>query len=344
MDEQQSEDFESGIFGRAFAELKAPEAIGKLATRATPFKSNGKYVHAGRDSEGNPHLLVPLLGEAVQPIEQLSASTAVTIRTLQDEKGEQQVFLDLTCLSSEADPLFAAICFDVCSDLTGSTTVTSSIAKSYIVETIKKWRAILDALAHNSVGKNSVTGLLGELLALRAFATKFGKGAINGWVGQDRARHDFEFENIAFEIKTSTSLSSKSCTVHGANQLSAAPGTELLLIHFQIEMAQKGISAASLVTELQDLGITREQLFTKIPKETLNLDDLSSWSHKLKFKVAGCSKYRVDAAFPAIRVNDLSEDARMRVSELQYKIRLDGLPEIAGMDSGFTWAEVVNFD
>jgi hypothetical protein len=336
--------FQGGVFNLVFEELVREVPFGHLETRKTPFLSNGSNIYAGRDSEGFPHLLIPIEDGQERGDEKLSALTSTRVRTLQNENGEIKTFVDLSCQSSEADVLFAAMCFDLSAVLENQNVQGLDWLLGLMSQTIEKWRHILEAIAENSISQNAASGIIGEILALRALYETQGHVAWDAWVGQDRARHDFEFSQKALEVKTSTVLKSKECTIHGMAQLESAPNTSLYLVLFQIEWAPGCITVAELLTELEAKGLPKEAVLKKIAVPDTELLNPKSWINALSFKVVACTKYLVDENFPSITRSALNQSFISRISNVQYKIQLDGLAVIAPNSPSDNWMQVVVSD
>lgn len=336
--------FQGGVFNLVFEELVGEVPFGQLETRKTPFLSNGSHIYAGRDSEGFPHLLIPVEQGAERGDEKLSALTSTRVRTLQNENGEIKTFVDLSCQSSEADILFAAMCFDLSAVLEKQSVQSLDWLLGLMSQTIEKWRHILEAIAENSISQNAASGIIGEILALRALYEFHGQVAFDAWVGQDRARHDFEFSQKAFEVKTSTVLKSKECTIHGVAQLESAPNTSLELVLFQIEWAPGSTTVDSLLTELEVKGLSKEAVLKKIAIPETELSNPNSWLKVLSFKVVACTKYLVDENFPSITRSALNQNIISRISNVQYKVQLDGLKVLSPKSQDEHWMEVVISD
>lgn len=331
-----------GIFANLLAACPIPD--GKdgrlLATSRSLYKVNGRDVYVGRDINGFPHLLLPTSVGEVMEYSNVSALMSAGPRKLQQAGGHVEEFVDLVCNSGEADGLFAAIAYEICGTVDGHTNFDGVSLLSAITQTINHWRAILDAIG-DAQSSSAKTGLLGELLALSAFAEKNGEEAFKGWTGPSKTRHDFEFKNKAFEIKTSTSLNSKSCVIHGLNQLNAAKDTELFLVHFQIELAADGISVNSLLLELASAGITHLSMQEKLSDIWPVGSPKPEWFDILRFKVSSCNVYRVDSDFPKLTVENIGSGFAPYISNVQYRLNLEDLVPFVSTISEPSWKKVI---
>ena len=319
-----------GLFGIVFADFPSSTDPNVLHTRQTPFTHGGRNILVGKDFYGRAHLMIPVTSIAnVGSIQNLSQG--IRVREL-DQLGDKSVltggYLDLECTVIGTDDVFGAICNDICREIDTSSLGLDSVMLK-LEETIQKWREVLKSLATREPSESAKIGLMGELVVLRALFAIQGPSAIDAWVGQDRSRHDFEFEAKAVEVKSSLNLSAKRAHIHGAKQLEAAPGTSLDLLLIQFEKAQKGITVADLVSELLVSGSSLEKLEGRLaeylPSGFLDMPD---WAKNFALKIEEVSSFRVDHNFPRIKVKDLDTDIRERITGLEYVLDLDGLVHV----------------
>ncbi len=334
-----------GIFANLLNTIPIPDGLeGRLlATTKSLYKVNGVDVYVGRDSNGFPHLLLPSAPGGTMELNNLSALITAGPRKLQQAGGREEEFVDLECKSGEADALFSAIAYEICSSLDGKTGFDGTALISAITQTIMHWRAILDAIG-DAQSSSVKTGLLGELLTLTRFAQTNPEEAFKAWTGPAKTRHDFEFMTEAFEVKTSTSMNSKNCVIHGLNQLESAQGTKLYLIHFQVELAAEGLSVSALLNQLENLGISRTRMQQKISDVWKDASAVPAWFDILKFKVAGCSKFEVNKNFPKITQSNIGADFAAHVSDVQYRINLESVKPLSSTAELIPWQDVVARD
>ena len=341
-DQQIIDPANQGIFANLLKSLPIPDGADGhlLVTSKSLYKVNGRDIHVGRDSNGHPHLLIPSDPGEMMEFHNLSALMKAGPRNLQQPGGVEEVFIDLECLSGDADALFAAISYEICTEVDGKAGFDGTSVIAAITQTIIHWRAILDAIG-DAQSSNAKTGLLGELLALTVFASRNSNEAFLSWTGPNKSRHDFEFEKEAYEIKTSTSLRSRNCVIHGMHQLNAASGTKLYLVHFQIELAAEGLSVNSILDELNAQGISETQMQGNLSEIWPAGSKKPNWFEVLKFKVSSCNKFEVDDKFPKITADTLISGGSSHLSDVQYRINLDGLHPVASTDDSLPWIEVI---
>lgn len=331
----------AGVFGALFETLGASDNPSELRTKKSRFTLMGVDIFAGRDFDGYPHLLIPTNAMDKVVPESLSAYIQLTRRELATGTGELQAFIDISCSSTEADALFGPICLEISESVSKSGSPSYESVLTQVAKVVEKWREILKALVEAGLSRSAFIGLVGEVLALTALIDVRGPEALEGWFGQEKTRHDFEFENEAFEIKASTVLSRRTCEIHGMNQLASADGTKLSLIHFQIEQAASGLCLADLLSALErKLGsdvVLRKKLSDVWPLTS----NPPQWFSEFKFKVVSASRFVVDQNFPRITSDALGAGAAHHISDIRYSLNLEGIQAVT-TESGSTWMKVVN--
>ena len=325
----------AGVFGAIFA-LLGPHADGTMKTRPTPFRPGESPILAGRDEHGNPHLLIPIEpGDSIDP-KLLSSYIGYERRQLMDDKGKIVTFVDMYCLVPDADALFAPICLEISESIDGAGAHGGpNFIEKTISQVIAHWREILKALEAASISGNAITGIVGELLALRCLLESKKTNALDGWVGQDKTRHDFEFIDEAYEVKASTVQANKTCHINGLGQLEYAKGTKLRLLHFQIERAEGAMSVADLIKEIGALVGGAHLVVAKLPFSNSNGKQLPEWMATWTFKINSATSFVVDESFPRISTTTVSQKALNHASNVGYSLNLEGLPTEKSLDGSY---------
>jgi len=336
LSEVESGQGKADVFGAIFA-LLGPHADATMKTRPTPFLYSESPILAGRDRHGNPHLLIPIDPDGDIDPKLLSSYIGYERRELLDPTGKLVTFVDLYCLVPDVDALFAPICLEISESLAGQASQGGTIfIEQSILQVISRWREILKALEAASISGNSITGVVGELLALRCLVESKKDNALKGWVGQDKTRHDFEFKDEAYEVKASTVQANKICHVNGLGQLEYPQGTKLWLLHFQIERAEGAMSVSDLVTEIGALVGGAELVMAKLPFFNSIGQHIPEWMSTWTFKVNSASSFQIDENFPRISTSTVSQLALKHASNVGYSLNLEGLPAEKSLD-GSSW-------
>lgn len=195
--------------------------------------------------------------------------------------------------------------------------------------------AVLDGLGEILAGRGGLThdqqvGLFGELAALRGLAAKDGPAhAVAAWRGPDREEHDLGLATADVEVKTTMSERRRHW-ISSATQLLSTPGRELYLLSMQITAAGDGPGLS-----LADLADAARAL----PQEHAGTVDASLAAAGYRDRHADLYTARwalrtapefhlVDDSFPAFTPERIAAavPSSHRVSDLRYRIDLNGLP------------------
>ncbi len=341
-----SEGFEevkdSGTLGKIFSQLETSAVPGKIVTQKTGFSIQGREIYAGRDSDGFPHLLVPADDLPSSHFGQISALIFTQARNLEDGDGNLQSFVDLACHSKDADGVFAPICFEISEALSSSKATNGEGSLKIFEAIIQKWRDVLQALSELTSPKNQKIGVVGELIFLSQQLERHGRLAFDSWFGPDKSRHDFEFASLAYEVKSSSVLHRKICTIHGLNQLATTAGTDLKLVHIQLEEASGGQSVETLIDEITTYGITFSELRKKLTELwPLDQPTAPAWFKDFQVKVVSASIFQVNDTFPKISSVELDQGMLPHFLDVSYKLSLDGVSPTSSSGEKLTWAEVL---
>jgi hypothetical protein len=332
MNNLENENGQSTFFGELFKQLEPNDKKVGLRTKKTDRVFNDRDIFAGRDFLGNPHLLIPIPAGEDYDASMFTNYLGVEKRQLVHPNGEIHVFLDVFCLVNDVDALFAPICQEISDSLASIGNGPTATITSRVIQVIDRWREILKTLESKELSGNQITGLIGELLTLRSLAETQGENALHAWFGQDKTRHDFEFKDFAIEAKASTVLSRKACTIHGINQLSAAAGTTLKLVHFQIERSSSGLTIAKLIGEISPLVGGAANVQTKMSGIWPVFDTPPNWFAAWNFKVVSASVFAVNEDFPRIHSKTIPEKMMSQISDLQYSVNLGSLSPLSSSD------------
>ena len=252
-------------------------------------------------------------------------------------------YLAVTAQRSSFDlNLFAAICDEMVKGLgMGKEPI------ELIEQVAGRWRSLLSMEELDEASLSQIVGLFGELYVLSELATELTPGgALASWVGADKARHDFEFTSVAFEVKTSRVLNRTVAQIHGLQQLAASPNTQLNVCHIQVEWSPDGFDIPSFVAALKSKFSPAEvaDFDAKVSLAKFTPERIEN-SGVYKFKITRCALFSVEADFPKITRLELENFGAINahLTSINYGLSLDGLPftDITGNPGG-KLAEIVN--
>lgn len=232
--------------------------LGRWWSIATDAVVEGRPVRLGRTPEGRPAVLVPATARAAG--ERLATRGLIAKVGALAERGVFEDWLQITCLESHLDATFAQLTDDVVAVLLKLADGVDPVSAA--LETVEKWRKLLASLAPQRMSEAQACGLLAELHVLEELATRRGVlSAMQAWVGHDRARVDFRFEDGGLEVKATLHRDRFRISVHGLLQMDPHEVGDLYFYGEQLERVPSGgDSVPAAADRLTELGIDRWEL------------------------------------------------------------------------------------
>ena len=211
--------------------LEVPSIPAKLSTPAGD-------VRFAVGEHGEARLLVPLkAGEGAPAVMEAPALRIGVSRFVMS--GRYTRFLDLTCLESELEAVFAEVADEIIKRIgSGQDCVTAAMS------TIEDFRNLLLRASRARVERGVIAGLVGELFVLNRLLDG-SPGAWTAWCGPLGDRHDFRTGGHALEVKTTTKAGNTEITVSSMEQMAEPTGGTLHLFHLTLEPASNGLLTVS---------------------------------------------------------------------------------------------------
>ncbi|MGI8729272.1 MAG: PD-(D/E)XK motif protein [Solirubrobacteraceae bacterium] len=188
-------------------------------------------------------------------------------------------------------------------------------------------------------------GLLGELWVLERLVRSRGAAAMKSWLGPDAEAHDFRFDDIELEVKT-TRRQQRRHTINGLDQLDRSPGAELFIVSLQFASAGPADAGASLAEAIGDL----RRLLASLDQDAAAFDavlidrfDLlphteHRYADRLKLRTEP-RLIRVEDRTPRLLRSDVlaaAHDDMQRVVDADYTLDCEGLGVPDGSDEFLT--------
>lgn len=297
---------------------EAREVAGsQLLTRPVGVRVNGRDTLAAIDAAGQKHLLIPLLTSGVDG-DHASQGVILGSRTLRTNSADV-IYADLQCRISSLDLVFERLVEDVLKRLTADSSTPVTTCRKVLDD----WRALLRA-AHQSLSREAVIGLVGELEVLRLLAGHNSVGALDAWQGPSKSVHDFVRGGTELEVKTTTSVDGNFVSISNIDQLD--PGL-VSSLHFVVVHAREDATAPSLDERIDDLfalGLPNDALLAKVASAGYVYG--SGVSVEDRFRVRSVRAWAVGDSFPGLRRAELGEARLKGVSKIRYELALDSAP------------------
>lgn len=270
--------------------------------------------------QGAARLLVPITSEEAGTTTLYAGESLVAdFASLLDEGGKRSLFLDITCLHNNLEPVFAEVIFEVIKRIAGGSGGATAAA-----EVIADFRALLNPSSAKEVDKSKVVGLIGELLALNMLL-ELHPSSWTCWMGPSGNRHDFRRGSTSMEVKTSVSIDSK-LTINGFHQLEIPDDTELYLHHFTLETVADGpLTVEALVAHAKALSSAPDEIGKLLAEMGCDDPSAPAWN-ALSFRRQGEQVYKISDNFPRICPSLLPTDLNVKsLTEVEYSISVSTL-------------------
>lgn len=310
----------SSIFSFLQGQTPAPH---KLTVRSTDVRTpHGPVVHAV-DGNGHPTLLVPVAPHPDDSVDWQNKLVTFGHRTIAVD-GKPQSFLALQCLAERVRPQFCLLADDILNAVSADPSRTDLRTR----QTVERWKELLRDDRARLLGQSQLSGLYGELLFLEQLAFHHGRWVLGSWTGPQGNRHDFEFQNASFEVKTTLNNNKMVVTFHGARQLETTNGRPLFVAAYQIESTPQGESIPTVLERLYDSGIDRLDMLRMLEKVGYSESDAGHYAAR-RFSVLRTKTLAVDDAFPRITHETMPANGMLdRIFSLEYAVDLGPLDAV----------------
>ncbi len=172
-----------------------------------------------------------------------------------------------------------------------------------IIRTLKEWQIFFQS--RDIMSKNAEQGLIGELSWLLQMIKEKEdpRKVIEGWCGPDRSRHDFEFSDIHFEVKT-TSRKDRRIHISSEHQLNNKGLKHLYLIVYKYNLVKSAKPTLPMLYDNimkivdGDIGL-KEKVILYCAK--IGYNDKKRNKHQYKYEIdGGVEIYNVVNHFPKL--------------------------------------------
>ena len=229
-------------FEERWASLRAipPSTHTKMRVHELPYTTPWGSVCLATDRDEIRHLLVPILS-STRVRSGLDGPGLVLRKRVLEDVGSRTTFVDLSCPRPELRYLFDDLCSDIMVELSG---LEHQPLKA-VYQVVDRWRSLFDRPG-GLLSDQAAAGLFGELLVLRRLL-KNDASAHRCWTGPHGARHDFEIDNLAVEVKATGANKGRIVRIHGLDQLEAPEFGRLLLVVLRLEDSRRSGGGTTLL-------------------------------------------------------------------------------------------------
>lgn len=268
-------------------------------------------------------------------VSSLSNLSELKIRLLIDSSMPGQKMLHVQLLRNENQRVFASLCEDLIATLKPLSKPKEMVQE--VVNQLHRWKDLFGKLKPEGLSKEEQQGLYGELVFLRKML-KHGENdtyasIIRNWTGVEKTNKDFQGNNWAVEVKTTSTNNAQTIIINGERQLDNTLVTNLFVYHLVLEISKdNGESLPMIVADIKHILINNvPALFSFEEKlfEAMYLASHESLYAERFYKIRNEKNYKVLANFPRIMEHEL----RSGVSNVVYTISIGMCDEYLISDS-----------
>jgi len=304
-------------------ELSRPTVFGEINLRNTLGKFRGEYIQVGIGHDGRYHVLIPNNSASSSNVTSFPKFSGIEIKERKISIGGIN---DVSKIDVSTHSEFDLILLGAIVDELVLKLESNDDPLELLVSICERWQELLTIKSIPELQMSLAIGLYGELLVLETLLSISQDRSISNWTGPIRHRHDFEFENVSLEVKTSTRTDQSTAVIHGIDQLEVADGKELFLCFLRLEWDPDGRSLGTLISDIKELGVRVEDFESKLSMSGVKPGfDLE----RFKFALHDARLFPVDQDFPCITADSIAKIMPLeRLVAIDYTLNLSGLDGI----------------
>ncbi len=254
----------------------------------------------------------------------LSNLSELKIKLLSDTSMAGQKMLHVQLLHNESLRVFAALCEDLISTLKPLSNDKEMIQE--VVNQLYRWKKLFEKSKVDGLSNEEQQGLYGELYFLRKLLNHNTNDAfasvIKEWTGVEKTSKDFQGNDWAVEVKTTSTNNTQCIMINGERQLDDSLVTHLFISHLVVEISKtNGENLPMIVADIKSVlsnNIPALCFFEEKLIEAKYLSCHESLYTERFYKKRSQKNYKVLANFPRI----IESELRNGVSNVVYTISI----------------------
>jgi hypothetical protein len=289
-------------------ELGAQQPPGAGVVRRRVREASGSDIFIGVSYPRHERMLIL----AVSPDAAAGAGSLPCTRairsTIEEGPDHRTTEIRVILTQPEMNTVFASFADDVLDTVAQAPTDVAAV--STLVSRFRHWQWLLAGQNPDGLSDAAAQGLYGELWSLGSLALPcLGPAAVEGWTGPDGGDTDFQFRQVAFEVKTTTAHHPQTVRITSERQLNPVPFESFYLVSLSLDQVRGG-SGESLNDRVE---LVKTQL-TGSDQAMLFADKLLQCGyhavHRDRYELPGyaireLAVFRVRPDFPRICEGDL---------------------------------------
>lgn len=305
-----------------FRILRSHPVQGSEAQIQTGVRVNSGQVRAFLSLDGISGLVIPISAEDYRAFRVDMKSDALQLTKL---TADGNPFARLSLRDMSQEKIFAIFVDELLKELEKTPGEAVSVASGML----QRWRRLFAGrISTEPFTPSQEIGILCELEVLRLLLDREGPQALNRWTGPEALPHDFELPEESIECKATASTNGLRISVHGAQQLTPAPGKTLRLAVRQYEVDPDGeLSIPDICREIYERpDIPVEIFLEKLEKANCPIFHNPSGDVFQRYFPVGGFEFIVDRNFP--RIDQIGPE--QRIQQVSYTLDLSGPETVPG--------------
>jgi hypothetical protein len=236
------------------------------------------------------------------------------------QKADTQLLLLILADINHKD-IFSVLCEDLLLSVTEIKDENKLIQT--LLNRLAKWENLFEKVRNEGLSIEEQKGLFGELYFLRQFLQQNTNHqlCIDSWTGPDANARDFQLDNWAVEVKSTTAVNPQKIPISNERQLDTSQIQNLFLVHLGFEgIKQSNETLNQIISEIRSLLESEQRVLQKF---NLLLYEAGYFPTHLEFynaigyRLRHLTYYKIAEGFPRIAEISLPNG----VSDVKYSIQ-----------------------
>ncbi|MDQ6598085.1 PD-(D/E)XK motif protein [Bacillus salipaludis] len=234
----------------------------------------------------------------------------------------ENAFIVISCSDKEGNKTFNLVASDILHKV-----VSGLKPADAVIQTLEKWRKFWGSSFRKILTEEQIKGLFGELWFLLVWLLPQNYKFVENWVGPSGSRNDFEWKNLAIEVKTTSSIRGHIHRINGIEQLDSPQDGELYCFSLRIRKEKTAQNTLPvLIKRIQNLLASNQQLLDLFDEKIAILG--YSPAHEVEYseyqyRVIDERLYVVNGEFPRLSVSSFQDGVPYGVERIDYDVNLE---------------------
>ncbi|MFJ5713728.1 PD-(D/E)XK motif protein [Neobacillus sp. NPDC093127] len=237
-------------------------------------------------------------------------------------KRIESTFIVITCSDKEGHKTFNLVATDILNKV-----ISGLKPADAVTQTLEKWRKFWGSSFRKILTEDQIKGLFGELWFLFVWLLPKNHKFVENWVGPSGSRNDFEWKNLATEVKTTSSVRGHIHRINGIEQLDPPQDGKLYCFSLRVRKEKTAQNTLPvLIKRIQNLLASNQHLLDLFDEKIAisgyspaHEDEYSEY----QYRVIDERLYIVDDEFPRLSVSSFQDGVPYGVERIDYDVNLE---------------------